>query len=527
MIPRTYPSTFAPNNQAQMVIYVLPSVVGMTQWVDYIPVKWNSSSLGLENSYNNEGFVNVDQLSSVVSSQAFVNYIPVFVDATATKPWSTDIGGYIPIGVSISYPLSLFSAGEQGAWYDPSDMSTMFQDSAGTTPVTAVEQPVGLIYDKSPRGNDAFQTTATKRPILSARVNLLTKTEDFSGWDLSDATVSSNVTTSPNGTMTGDKLVDTVAESTLPTANMAVAITAQPYTLTVYAKAAEYGYLVVRVDALNYNRYVTFNLLTGAAEVGLGLATTADAIGDGWYRCSVTYTSTISGVATYFFSSSIIGNQNPHTGDGTSGIYLWGASLVPADQASLPYQRVNTATDYDSVGFNKYLAFDGVDDALVTNSIDFTATDKMTVWAGVRKLSDADVGILVELSSNAVSNAFLIAAPRTSNSADFGNRSAGTIYTDATTNLVYPNNISYVTTSVMGISTQTNIVQVNSIQAASNTASQGAGNYGNYPLFIGQRNQAALPFNGNIHSLIVRGAQSSDAQIASTEQYVNGKTGAF
>ena len=43
----------------------------------------------------------------------------------------------------------LFSAGEVGVWYDPSDLTTMFQDAAGTTPVTAVEQPVGLILDKS------------------------------------------------------------------------------------------------------------------------------------------------------------------------------------------------------------------------------------------------------------------------------------------------------------------------------------------------------------------------------------------
>lgn len=43
----------------------------------------------------------------------------------------------------------MFSAGEQGVWYDPSDFSTMWQDSAGTTPVTAVEQPVGLVLDKS------------------------------------------------------------------------------------------------------------------------------------------------------------------------------------------------------------------------------------------------------------------------------------------------------------------------------------------------------------------------------------------
>lgn len=48
-----------------------------------------------------------------------------------------------------SSPAALFAAGEVGAWYDPSDLSTMFQDSAGTTPVTTVGQPVGLRLDKS------------------------------------------------------------------------------------------------------------------------------------------------------------------------------------------------------------------------------------------------------------------------------------------------------------------------------------------------------------------------------------------
>lgn len=63
-------------------------------------------------------------------------------------------------------PASLFAAGEQGIWLDPSDFSTMFQDAAGVTPVTAVEQPVGRILDKSGRGNHATQPTATSRPIL-------------------------------------------------------------------------------------------------------------------------------------------------------------------------------------------------------------------------------------------------------------------------------------------------------------------------------------------------------------------------
>ena len=63
-------------------------------------------------------------------------------------------------------PASLFANNEPGVWLDPSDFSTMFQDAAGTTPVTAVEQPVGRILDKSGRGFHATQTTATSRPVL-------------------------------------------------------------------------------------------------------------------------------------------------------------------------------------------------------------------------------------------------------------------------------------------------------------------------------------------------------------------------
>lgn len=52
-------------------------------------------------------------------------------------------------GAAVWSPLDLFAASEVGVWYDPSDFSTMYQDSAGTTPVTAVGDPVGLILDKS------------------------------------------------------------------------------------------------------------------------------------------------------------------------------------------------------------------------------------------------------------------------------------------------------------------------------------------------------------------------------------------
>lgn len=44
---------------------------------------------------------------------------------------------------------SLFANNEQGFAYDPNDLSTMYQDAAGTVPVTGVGQPAGLLLDKS------------------------------------------------------------------------------------------------------------------------------------------------------------------------------------------------------------------------------------------------------------------------------------------------------------------------------------------------------------------------------------------
>lgn len=69
---------------------------------------------------------------------------------------------------SLWTPAALFQNGEQGAWFDPGDRSTLFQDASGTAPVTEVGQPVGLMLDKSGNGNHASQETTTARPTLQA-----------------------------------------------------------------------------------------------------------------------------------------------------------------------------------------------------------------------------------------------------------------------------------------------------------------------------------------------------------------------
>jgi hypothetical protein len=86
-----------------------------------------------------------------------------------TRPVSSPIARAVnnPFGSgNVWSPLALFRGGEQGFWYDPNDLSTLFQDSAGTIPVTAAGQPVGRMLDKSGRGNHVSFGDGASRPML-------------------------------------------------------------------------------------------------------------------------------------------------------------------------------------------------------------------------------------------------------------------------------------------------------------------------------------------------------------------------
>lgn len=64
-------------------------------------------------------------------------------------------------------PATLYAGGVAGVWYDPSDLTTLFQDAAGTTPVTAAGQPVALMRDKSGNNRHVSNTGGITRPTLA------------------------------------------------------------------------------------------------------------------------------------------------------------------------------------------------------------------------------------------------------------------------------------------------------------------------------------------------------------------------
>lgn len=421
-------------------------------------------------------------------------------------------------------PVSLFAASEPGVWYDPSDLTTMFQDTAGTTPVTTPGQTVARMNDKSGRGNNATQATTASRPTygivpLGGRRNLLTRTEEFndSYWTKSNSAITANA----DGVA---DLVYPLTSGTLRGVERSLgAVSSAAHTISIEAKASGLNFLYLYGAQGNVVAY--FNLSTGAVgTVGSGLTATITNVGGGYYRCTVT--QTVTNLFIYAGGCDANGSTQA-TASGTNGILIRNIQLELGSTATA-YQRVTTQYDVTESGVQSlsYLSFDGVDDFLVTPTIT-PGIDKVQVFAGVRKLSDAGAGVIVEhsLSISSMPGSFYLLGPRSvSTTYDFTSR--GSVLSGTAFISGYTAPITNILTGLGDISGDIQTLRVNGTQVAQDTADQGTGNFLAYPIYIGRRAGTTLPFNGQIYNMIVRfGANLDAGTITSTETFVAGKTG--
>ena len=395
----------------------------------------------------------------------------------------------------------------------------------------------GAISCKSIAGTHYYQSTAGVRPVLSARVNLLTKTEDLtvSPWALNANTVSGTKVLAPDGTLTAQKVIPS-------TSNVAHAVDQSfsgtgIFTQVFYVRGDGYNYVSISNSP---NNYVHFDLTNGnVSTLGTGWGSaTCVAQGGGWYKITFANSASQSWVRTSFYIGNAWvsnGNSGPadtFAGDGTSGVDVWHPDLRPSDQATglIPtYQRVNTSTDYDTAGFPLYLSGNGTQ-WMQCAAQDYTGVNKMLVCAGVRKLSNTGANVAFELSASIDVNngAVFLGAPNGSNRYQWqtkGTTSANALTTSAT----YDAPISNVVTGLGDISAPVSRLRLNGSDIQTTTTTQGTGNYGNYAAYLFSRAGASLFLTGNIYQLIARGSTvaSSAAQIAATENWTDLKTKAY
>jgi len=205
-----------------------------------------------------------------------------------------------------------------------------------------------LVYS----AGDLSGSTLTRQRIYSKyldqgnfpRWNLLNYSQGFdnAAWGKLNCTVSSDVTTAPDGTVTADKQIENTTATVAHRLSQTLSLTAgTTYTFTTYIKAAgrTAAYLAMPQAAFGGTSTGSYFDLSAVTATKVGTATsTITSVGSGWYQCSVTATATTttSDVAGIY---TAIGASTTYTGDGTSGLYVWGAQFEAASAFST-YQLI-------------------------------------------------------------------------------------------------------------------------------------------------------------------------------------------
>ena len=189
-------------------------------------------------------------------------------------------------------------------------------------------------------GNDIPRidyTDSTEGALLlePSRSNLIPYSEDFSqGWSKIRTTVLINNSTSPNGSLSTYKIVPSVDNNTHRIDYVLALTENNIYTYSIFAKKGEYNCLALQIGSTTINaNSAEFNLNTGTSVSGGGaiISSKIEPFANDWFKCSLTM---LAGADNRINLG--IGNDNIYVfaGDGTSGVYLWGAQLEQGNVAS-------------------------------------------------------------------------------------------------------------------------------------------------------------------------------------------------
>jgi hypothetical protein len=457
---------------------------------------------------------------------------------------------------------SLFASGEAGMALDVETAyrrGWVYQDSAGATVAAAAGDPVGLILDTARGGLDSLGSDLVSNGTFASD-------KDWSNG--ANWTIGSGVATKTGGA--ANNLTQTITSTAGLWYRITMDVTRTAGELTVSLGTSG----TTRV--INASGSYTFFILAGSSTQTLTLAGDSSFAGtvdnvtarlvpgshayqttsgsrpalartpDGGRRNLLTGTDamatqsltvravqhTLSFQGTGTVTLSGVSTSGPLVGTGAADIVsltftptagsltLTVTGTVQLAQletaaARTAYQKVGLTSDVTESGKRDCwgLLFDGSDDSLQTASVDFSATDKMTVMTGVRKLRND--GMIAEASASASANAgaFQLYWATTNYQMIVGGTAFNTILPAA--NAIPSTDVVTLTSSVTPASL---VGRVNGSSVASSAISQGTGNLGNHIVYIGSRAGASFRFSGLIYTLVIRGATTPTGTIADFER---------
>ena len=170
--------------------------------------------------------------------------------------------------------------------------------------------------------------------VEEQRSNLFTYSEQFddSAWTKTRSSITANTIIAPDGTLTADKLVEDATTGEHQVSRATAITSGVRFSFSCFVKSAERTIARLAFSTGGASIEIgtaTYNLVSQAIVTsGTVFATTIQDVGNGWFKISaVTSQSTGTGSPTFSITLVSTGTTTNYTGDGTSGLYIWGAQV--------------------------------------------------------------------------------------------------------------------------------------------------------------------------------------------------------
>jgi len=212
-------------------------------------------------------------------------------------------------------------------------------ERAGSATRVNKEGLIEVVGNNEPR-IDFKDNTKGALLLEPQRSNLIQYSEAFNEtyWNKSNTNVVSSQL-SPKGDTSAFKLLNSAVTSThyLNRSSISVA-SGVDYTFSILAKKGGNDFITVMLQGtgwLGSSKQVSFNLANGTFDYAdTGLTYKSTLLSSGFYRIEVTNETASTSVNLRVYTSATVNNTSSYLGDGTSGVYLWGAQLEAGSYAT-------------------------------------------------------------------------------------------------------------------------------------------------------------------------------------------------
>lgn len=254
-------------------------------------------------------FQNAQVTSPFTITGTWTRYTHTFIASANREWWDIQMGGTAVVelwGAQVEQRSSVTA-------YTP----TTTQPITNYVPVLLTAPANSPRFDHNPVTGESLGLL-----IEEQRANLMLRSQEFitPTWNIQQATVTNNVAVAPDGSLTAALVVADAGYSyNDPNARVLsqfLSVTGgTAFTWSIYAKAAGVGSLAARNNWTG--GFAVFNLTDELTT------SNKQFIGNGWYRCFVTYTPGATSTNGFSWRPFVSGS----TADGVGGVLVWGAQL--------------------------------------------------------------------------------------------------------------------------------------------------------------------------------------------------------